>query len=65
MHRCFADLGCVIVGLAVLAPLVVGAQAEDRWKIFVTNDNCPDYTWGLTEQQTREAFANVARGHLD
>jgi len=35
------------------------------WTIYVTNDNCPDYTWGFTEAQTRKAFADIVRGHLD
>jgi len=35
------------------------------WTIYVTNDNCPDYTWGYTEKQTRKAFADIVRGHLD
>jgi len=35
------------------------------WTIYIANDNCPDYTWGLTEEQTRKAFADVVRGHLD
>jgi len=33
--------------------------------ICVANDNCPDYTWGLNEEQTRQAFADVVKGHLD
>jgi len=35
------------------------------WTIYITNDNCPDYTWGHTEEQTRKAFADIVRGHLD
>ena len=35
------------------------------WTIYITNDNCPDYTWGLTEEQTRQAFADVVKGQLD
>ncbi len=35
------------------------------WTIYVTNDNCPDYTWGLTEEQTRQSFAEIIRAHLD
>ncbi|HUT32355.1 MAG TPA: glycosyl hydrolase-related protein [Planctomycetota bacterium] len=35
------------------------------WTIYVTNDNCPDYTWGFTEEQTRKAFADIVKGHLD
>ncbi len=36
-----------------------------KWTFYITNDNCPDYTWGLTEEQTRQAFADVVKGHLD
>jgi hypothetical protein len=35
------------------------------WTIFITNDTCPDYTWGLTEEQTQQAFADLIRAHLD
>ena len=56
-----------LVGL-VLALGVLGQPAraaEPGWTIYVANDNCPDYTWGLTEAQTRRAFADVVKGHLD
>ena len=39
--------------------------AESPWTIFVANDNCPDYTWGWTEAQTRQAFADIVAAHLD
>ncbi|MCX7010826.1 MAG: hypothetical protein NTY53_26895 [Kiritimatiellaeota bacterium] len=41
------------------------SAAPTNWTVFVANDNCPDYTWGFTEDQTRQAFADVVRGHLD
>jgi len=54
---------------AVLPVLLISALAcaeePALWTIYVANDNCPDYTWGLTETQTRKAFADVVRGHLD
>ncbi len=55
---------CVVVGHAT------GAHGRspgkgDRWTVYITNDNCPDYTWGYTEEQTRQAFADVVKGHLD
>lgn len=58
------------VGLAVLLPGIVASTPAGEpdggpWTIYVANDNCPDYTWGLTEEQTRQAFADVVRGHLD
>ncbi|UCG48292.1 MAG: hypothetical protein JSU94_00665, partial [Phycisphaerales bacterium] len=61
-------------GAAALAALcmctVAGAAAQGRqdfseWTIYITNDNCPDYTWGYTERQTRKSFADIVRGHLD
>ena len=65
MHRA----ACV---LAVCAALLVSSSAAAGepegvagWTVYVTNDNCPDYTWGFTEEQTRRAFADVVRGHLD
>jgi hypothetical protein len=36
-----------------------------EWTIYITNDNCPDYTWGFTEEQTRQAFADIVKSHLD
>jgi len=35
------------------------------WTVFITNDTCPDYTWGNTEAQTRRNFAELVRSHLD
>lgn len=40
-------------------------QGPDEWTIYITNDNCPDYTWGFTEEQTRQSFADIVRSHLD
>ena len=36
-----------------------------EWTIYITNDGCPDYTWGFTEEQTRQNFADIVRAHLD
>ena len=48
------------------APVAGRAPADaSQWTVYITNDNCPDYTWGLTEEQTRRAFADVVKGHLD
>jgi hypothetical protein len=44
---------------------VLGATESAEWTVYVTNDNCPDYTWGHTEEQTRQAFADIVRAHLD
>ena len=40
-------------------------EEDDRWTVYVANDNCPDYTWGYSEEQTRRAFADIVKGHLD
>jgi len=53
---------------AVLFPQPAAFPAPDdpsAWTIYITNDNCPDYTWGFTEEQTRQAFADIVRAHLD
>lgn len=34
-------------------------------RIIIANDTCPDYTWGLTETETRKAFADLIAAHLD
>lgn len=50
----------------LLALLSTNAEADDApWTVYITNDNCPDYTWGFTEEQTRQAFADIVRAHLD
>ena len=57
------------VKIAVASVLLLSASARamdaSAWTVYVTNDNCPDYTWGLTEEQTRQAFADIVRAHLD
>ena len=37
----------------LLLPSAVMAQKP--WTIFIANDNCPDYTYGWSEAQTRQA----------
>ena len=39
-------------------------EAGKAWTIYITNDNCPDYTWGFNEQQTRQAFADIVKAAL-
>ncbi len=57
----------VKIAVAFVLLLSASARALDAsaWTVYVTNDNCPDYTWGLTEEQTRQAFADIVRAHLD
>ena len=48
------------------ASLAADRPAEPSdWIIYITNDNCPDYTWGYTEEQTRKSYADIVRAHLD
>jgi len=54
-----------IASLILLLSASVQAREAGAWTIYITNDNCPDYTWGLTEEQTRLAFADIVRAHLD
>jgi hypothetical protein len=42
-----------------------GDAAAADWRIIIANDTCPDVTWGLSEEQTRQAFADLVRSHLD
>lgn len=53
-----------ILSLVKLAYTKTSDEAS-QWTIYVTNDNCPDYTWGFTEEQTRQSFADIVRAHLD
>jgi hypothetical protein len=58
----------LIACLALSLPGFLRAQdsgSPSGWTIYITNDNCPDYTWGFTEEETRQAFADIVRGHLD
>jgi hypothetical protein len=59
--------GVVLFGLLMSATACGTQTPEDisQWVIYITNDNCPDYTWGYTEEQTRQSFADIIRGHLD
>lgn len=56
---------CVTGCLMLAIPAPAAFAAEPAWRIHVTHDNCPDYTWGFTEAQTRQAFADIVRAHLD
>ena len=51
------------------APTLCGAHAQDPkpsdWTIYIANSACSDYTWGFDEPQTRRAFADVVKAHLD
>jgi hypothetical protein len=58
----------VFMILVFLIGVSASAKTPDdasEWTIYITNDNCPDYTWGYTEEQTRQSFADIVRAHLD
>ena len=62
------QLSCLLALLFAMPAASLGADrpAEPNdWTIYITNDNCPDYTWGYTEEQTRKSFADIVRAHLD
>jgi hypothetical protein len=64
-------IGMVLAIPLMLHPALSLSAAEpastdvSRWKVFIAHDNCPDYTWGFTEEQTRQAFADIVKAHLD
>lgn len=41
------------------------APTRPPWRIIIANDTCPDVTWGFTEPQVRQSFADLIRAHLD
>jgi hypothetical protein len=54
--------------LATGARFVLQTLATDTptpWRVVIANDTCPDVTWGFTEVQTRQAFADLIAAHLD
>ena len=63
--------GLVLAIPVMLHPALSLSAAEpastdvSRWKVFIAHDNCPDYTWGFTEEQTRQAYADIVKAHLD
>ena len=65
MNLLAALLMAIVVLLLVRMGRGQGPDETSGWTIYITNDNCPDYTWGFTEDQTRQAFADIVRGHLD
>jgi len=55
----------ILLTVATGSRMAFGQGEGPRWTVYVANDNCPDYTWGFTEEQTRQAYADVIKGHLD
>jgi hypothetical protein len=44
---------------------ILAEEASTPWRIIIANDTCPDVTWGFTEAQVRQAFADLIAAHLD
>lgn len=63
--ECGVMCGWAAMSAWLVAQLVPAAPLPDRPRIIIANDTCPDYTWGLTEAQTRQAFADLIAAHLD
>ena len=60
------NLALLILLLASIASLTgQTSHSVSDWTIYITNDACSDYTWGFNEEQTRRAYADVVRAHLD
>jgi hypothetical protein len=56
----------LLAAVGVIAALPgLAADATPPWRILIANDTCPDVTWGFTEAQTRQAFADLLAAHLD
>jgi hypothetical protein len=58
-------LALILATGALSAPQVLAVDAAPPWRIIIANDTCPDVTWGFTEAQTRQAFADLIAAHLD
>lgn len=57
---------CLSLGLAAVLPQATDAvPPQPVERILIANDTCPDVTWGWTEEQTRQALAELVRSHLD
>ena len=50
---------------AMPALQVFADDAPPHWRIIIANDTCPDVTWGFTEAQVRQSFADLIAAHLD
>ena len=63
-----AKLHATLLLLSLLSTLPLASQTSDSaadWTIYIANDACSDYTWGFDEEQSRRAYADVVRAHLD
>jgi len=59
------ELGCVVIVAVSLLAVCAADAAAIRPRLIIANDTCPDVTWGYTEAETRQAFADLIAAHLD
>ena len=65
-RRRFLRCSAAAAAMAATRPGRAASEpAHEQWTIYIANDNCPDYTWGNDELQTRRNFAEIVRSHLD
>ena len=60
-----STLALIFAAGAMPALQIFAAAAPPPWRVIIANDTCPDVTWGFTEAQTRQAFADLIAAHLD
>ena len=58
-------LAFILAAGAMPALEILADDAPPPNRIIIANDTCPDVTWGFTEAQTRQAFADLIAAHLD
>src|SRR5208282_4611294 len=58
-------LALVLATGAMPALQLLAGEALPPWRVIIANDTCPDVTWGFTETQVRQAFADLIAAHLD
>ena len=58
-------LALILATGTMSAPHIFAGDGPPRWRVIIANDTCPDVTWGFTEAQTRQAFADLIAAHLD
>ena len=58
-------LALVLSTGAVPALPILAENVPVPWRVIIANDTCPDVTWGFTEAQVRQSFADLIAAHLD
>ena len=65
MRKKYHILSCILFCSCPLFLFAQPTESTTGWRIIIGNDTCPDVTWGYTEEQTRQAFADLVASHLD